>query len=98
MTLPSRWESLRESSVMQDRINRLFPESYNPEGTEDALTTTIFAPPVGIYQDAPNIARSLNSSASTKRTTKRTLMSASTATISVGGEEVLEAKTPNKAA
>ena len=94
MTLPSRWESLRESSVMQDRINHVFYESYNPECPEDGLTTIIFAPPVDIYEDAPNIARSLNSSASTKRT----LMSASTATISVGGEEVLEAKAPNKAA
>jgi hypothetical protein len=29
-----------------NRMNRLFHESYNPEVREEALTTTIFAPPV----------------------------------------------------
>ena len=58
MTLLTRWEPLREVSAMQDRmnrINRLFRESYNPEGPEDALTTTSFAPPVDIYEDEHNI-------------------------------------------
>jgi HSP20 family protein len=36
---------------MQDRMNRLLRESYRPEGPEDALTTTSFAPPVDIYED-----------------------------------------------
>jgi HSP20 family molecular chaperone IbpA len=34
-------------------------ESYNPEGPEDALTTTSFAPPVDIYEDEHNITLKL---------------------------------------
>src|ERR1700719_3633503 len=55
MTLLNRWEPLREFSTMQDRMNRLFRESYNPEAPEDALTTTSFAPPVDIYEDEHSI-------------------------------------------
>ena len=54
MTLLTHWEPFREFSTMQDRINRmnrLFRESYSPEGPEEALTTTSFAPPVDIYED-----------------------------------------------
>ena len=57
MTL-THWEPFREFSTMQDRINRmnrLFRESYSPEGPEEALTTTSFAPPVDIYEDEHNI-------------------------------------------
>src|SRR6266513_2582385 len=58
MTVLTRWESLRELSAMQDRmnrVNRLFRESYSPEGPEEALTTTALAPPVDIYEDEHNI-------------------------------------------
>jgi len=58
MTLLTRWEPLREFSTMQDRMNRmnrLFRESYNPEGPEEALTTTSFVPPVDTYEDEHNI-------------------------------------------
>jgi len=58
MTLLTGWESLRELSAMQDRMNRanrLFRESYSPEGPEEALTTTALAPPVDIYEDEHNI-------------------------------------------
>jgi HSP20 family protein len=58
MTLLSRWEPFREFSIMQDRVNRmnrLSRESYSPEGPEEALTTTSFAPPVDIYEDEHNI-------------------------------------------
>src|SRR5690242_14657258 len=58
MTLLTRWEPFRELSTMQDRINRmnrLFRESYSPEGPEEALTTAGFAPPVDIYEDEHNI-------------------------------------------
>ena len=54
----TRWEPFREFSTMQDRMNlmnRLFRESYSPEGPEEALTTTTFAPPVDIYEDEHNI-------------------------------------------
>ena len=63
MTLLTRWEPLREFSTMQDRINRmnrLFRESYTPEGPEEALTTTSFAPPVDIYEDEHNITLKLD--------------------------------------
>src|SRR6202162_3992592 len=62
MTLVTRWEPFREFSPQQDRMNRmnrLFRESYSPEGTEDALTTTSFAPPVDIYEDEHNITLKL---------------------------------------
>jgi HSP20 family protein len=54
----TRWEPFREFSTLQDRLNlmnRLFRESYSPEGPEEALTTTSFAPPVDIYEDEHNI-------------------------------------------
>jgi HSP20 family protein len=58
MTRLTGWESLREFSAMQERMNRmnrLFRESYSPEGPEEALTTTTLAPPVDIYEDEHNI-------------------------------------------
>ena len=58
MTVLTRWEPFRGFSTMQSRINhmnRLFRESYSPEGPEEALTTTSFAPPVDIYEDEHNI-------------------------------------------
>src|SRR6266852_6336167 len=58
MTLLTRWEPFREFSTMQDRMNRmnrLFRESYSPEGPEEALTTTSFAPAVDTYEDEHNI-------------------------------------------
>jgi HSP20 family protein len=57
MTLLTGWESLRELSAMQDRMNRMnrvFGGSHSPEGPEEALTTTL-APPVDIYEDEHNI-------------------------------------------
>jgi HSP20 family protein len=62
MTLLTRWEPFRELSTMQDRINRmnrLFREAYSAEGSEEALTTTSFAPPVDIYEDEHNISLKL---------------------------------------
>ena len=55
MTLLTRWDPLRDSATMQNRMNRLFRESYSPEGPEEALTTTNFAPPVDIYEDEHTI-------------------------------------------
>ena len=62
MTQLTGWESIREFSAMQDRMNRmnrLFRESYSPEGPEEALTTTSFAPPVDIYEDEHTITLKL---------------------------------------
>ena len=55
MTLLTRWDPLRDLATMQNRINRLVRETYSPEGPEEALTTTSFAPPVDIYEDEHNI-------------------------------------------
>src|ERR1700758_2694244 len=58
MTLLTGWESLRELSALQDRMNRMnrvFRASHSPEGPEEALTTTTLAPPVDIYEDEHNI-------------------------------------------
>src|ERR1700732_1554151 len=62
MTLLTRWEPVREFAAMQDRINRmnrLFRESFSPEGPEEALTTTSLAPPVDIYEDEHTITLKL---------------------------------------
>src|SRR6202161_2473455 len=58
MTLLTNWDSLREFSAMQERMNRmnlLARESNSHGGPEEALTTTILAPPVDIYEDGHNI-------------------------------------------
>jgi HSP20 family protein len=62
MTLLTRWEPFRDLSTIQDRMNRmnrLFRESYNSEGPEEALTTTNFVPPVDIYEDEHSITLKL---------------------------------------
>jgi HSP20 family protein len=62
MTLLTRWEPFREFSTMQDRtnrMNRLFRELYSPEGPEEALTTTSFAPPVDVYEDEHTVTLKL---------------------------------------
>jgi HSP20 family protein len=55
MTVITRWEPFREFSTLQDRMNRLFHDSYGSEGREDALTTTGFAPKADVYEDEHNI-------------------------------------------
>jgi HSP20 family protein len=45
----------RDFSTLQDRMNRIFRESFNPESPEEALTTANFAPPVDVYEDEHNI-------------------------------------------
>jgi HSP20 family protein len=55
MTVITRWDPFREFSTLQDRMNRLFRESYGPEGREESLTSTTFAPPVDVYEDEHNV-------------------------------------------
>ncbi|MBZ5721671.1 MAG: Hsp20/alpha crystallin family protein [Acidobacteriia bacterium] len=55
MTILTRWDPTREFTTLQDRMNRLFRESFWPEGREEALTTTGFAPPVDVYEDEHSI-------------------------------------------
>ena len=60
MTLITRFDPFREFSTIQDRMNRLFRDSYGNEsygnqGREEALSNTAFAPPVDVYEDEHNV-------------------------------------------
>jgi HSP20 family protein len=55
MTFITRWDPFREFVTIQDRMNRLFRDSYGTEGREEALTSTTFAPPVDVYEDEHNV-------------------------------------------
>src|SRR6266849_5059677 len=55
MTLITRYDPFREFVTLQDRMNRLFRDPRGPEGHDESLTTTAFAPPVGVYEDEHNI-------------------------------------------
>src|SRR6266704_6373955 len=54
MTVITRWDPFREFSTLQDRMNRLFRDSYG-DTREEALSTSTFAPPVDVYEDDHNI-------------------------------------------
>ena len=51
MTVLARFEPFREFSTLQDRINRVFRESYSGAGQDESLTTSSFAPAVDVYED-----------------------------------------------
>ncbi len=51
MTVLTRWEPFREFATLQDRMNRLFRESFNETGRDESLTTSSFAPAVDVYED-----------------------------------------------
>ena len=53
MTVLTRWDPVREFSTLQDRMNRLFQQSYGDR--EEALTTSTFAPAVDVYEDEHNV-------------------------------------------
>jgi HSP20 family protein len=56
MTLITRLDPFREFVTIQDRMNRLFRDSYgNNEGREESLNNTSFAPPVDVYEDEHNV-------------------------------------------
>ncbi len=55
MTVLTRWEPFREFATLQDRMNRLFRESFN-EGRDESLTTSSFAPAVDVYEDEHKVA------------------------------------------
>src|SRR6201988_869939 len=54
MTVLTRWEPFREFSTLQDRMNRLFRETYN-ENQDQSLSTSSFAPAVDVYEDEHNV-------------------------------------------
>jgi HSP20 family protein len=55
MTVLTRFEPFREFATLQDRVNRVFRESYSPEGRDESLTTSSFAPAVDVYEDEHNV-------------------------------------------
>src|SRR6202047_3794259 len=55
MTLIARYDPFRELVTLQDRMNRLFRDPRGPEGHDESLTTTAFAPPVDVYEDEHHI-------------------------------------------
>src|SRR5712672_3435227 len=50
MTFVTRFDPFREFVTLQDRMNRLFRENQ-PDGREEALTASSFAPAVDVYED-----------------------------------------------
>jgi HSP20 family protein len=54
MTVLTRWEPFREFTTLQDRMNRLFRDSFS-DGREESLTTSTFAPAVDVYEDEHNV-------------------------------------------
>jgi len=55
MTLITRYDPFREFVTLQDRMNRVFRDPRGPEGQDESLTTTAFAPPVDVYEDEHNV-------------------------------------------
>jgi len=45
----------RDVSALQDRMNRIFRESFSPGRPDEALTTSNFAPAVDVYEDEHDI-------------------------------------------
>src|SRR5271156_6816584 len=54
MTVLTRWEPFRVSTL-QDRINRVFRDSYSQAGQDESLTSSTFAPSVDVYEDEHNV-------------------------------------------
>jgi HSP20 family protein len=55
MTVLTRFEPFRDFATLQDRINRVFRETYSPEGRDESLTTSSFAPAVDVYEDEHHV-------------------------------------------
>jgi HSP20 family protein len=56
MTVLTRWEPFREFSTLQDRMNRLFRESYSDPARDESLVASSFAPAVDVYEDEHNVS------------------------------------------
>ncbi len=55
MTLLTRWEPTRELANLQERMNRLFSESFSPVFSQEPLAAGSFVPPVDVYEDEQGI-------------------------------------------
>ena len=54
MTVLTRFQPYREFSTLQDRINRVFRESYSGS-QDDSLNTSSFSPAVDVYEDEHSV-------------------------------------------
>ncbi len=56
MTVLTRFYPYRELNTLQERVNRLFHESYSSsEGRDESLATSNFAPAVDVYEDEHSV-------------------------------------------
>src|SRR3981081_499579 len=56
MTVLTRFYPYRELNTLQERMNRLFHESFNSSGGRDeSLATSTFAPAVDVYEDEHSV-------------------------------------------
>jgi HSP20 family protein len=55
MTVLTRWYPYRELNTLQDRVNRLFHDSFSNQGQDESLATSSFAPAVDVCEDEHNI-------------------------------------------
>jgi HSP20 family protein len=55
MTLLTRWEPIRELAGLQDRMNRLFSDSFSAVTSQESLAAGSFVPPVDVYEDEQGI-------------------------------------------
>jgi HSP20 family protein len=56
MTLLTRWEPVRELANLQDRMYRMFNDSFSPVTSQESLAPGSFVPPVDVYEDEQGIA------------------------------------------
>jgi HSP20 family protein len=54
MTVLTRFEPYREFTTLQDRLNRLFQNSFGDN--QDALSTSSFNPAVDVYEDEHSVS------------------------------------------
>ena len=55
MTLLTRWEPVRELAGLQERMNRLFNDSFSSVTSQESLSAGSFVPPVDVYEDEQGI-------------------------------------------
>jgi len=55
MTLLTRWEPIRELAGLQERMNRLFNDSFSSVSSQESLSAGSFVPPVDVYEDEQGI-------------------------------------------
>jgi len=55
MTVLTRWEPVRELANLQERMNRLFSDSFGPVSSQESLSAGSFVPPVDVYEDEQGI-------------------------------------------